>query len=111
MNKKIKMISLIIILAVIINLILPIIFKSEVYAKQSTSTNISGINNTKYPGIKSLIQALQKKYPNWKFKLLYTGLDWTTVIANEYTGHGKSPRNLVYKTTNYQGQWICSICR
>lgn len=77
---------------------------------QSTSTDINSIDSSKYPGIKEEIQALQSKYPNWKFKILYTGLDFNEVIANEYTGHGKSPKNLVYKSANYQGAWICSIC-
>lgn len=29
------------------------------------------------------LQELQKKYPNWKFIALYTGLDWKYVIDNE----------------------------
>ena len=29
------------------------------------------------------LRELQKKYPNWKFIALYTGLDWKYVIDNE----------------------------
>ena len=111
MNKKIKIISLILILTISINILTSIIIKNKTYAvTQSFSTDINGINDSKYPGIKAKIKELQSKYPNWNFKILYTGLDWNSVIANEYTGHGSSPKNLVYKTSNYKGQWICAIC-
>ena len=80
-------------------------------ANQTISTDIDKISESKYPGVKKLIKTLQSSHPNWKFKVLYTGLDWNTVIANEYMGHGKSPRNLVPgSNSNYSGDWICSIC-
>ena len=111
MNKKIKIVSLILILTIVINILISIIIQNKTYAvTQSFSTDIENINQSKYPGIKEKIQQLKSQYPNWSFKILYTGLDWNEVISNEYTGHGSSPRNLVYKTTNYQGQWICAIC-
>lgn len=111
MNKKIKIISLILILTIAINVLTSIIIQNKTYAvTQSLSTDIDNINESKYPGIKTKIKQLQSQYPNWKFKILYTGLDWNSVITNEYTGHGSSPKNLVYKTSNYQGQWICAIC-
>jgi len=107
MKKIKKSIILIIILSILIN----ISMISTTYAvTQSISAEINSINNEKYPGIKEIIEQLQTKYPNWKFKLLYTGLDWNEVITNEYKGHGASPKNLVYKNTNYQGEWICAIC-
>ena len=88
-----------------------IYIKSNTYAvTQSFSTDIEAINTSKYPGIKEKIKSLQSQYPNWKFKILYTGLDWNDVISNEFSGHGKSPKNLVYKSSNYQGEWICPIC-
>lgn len=111
MNKTIKIISIILILTTIINILTLAMFGNKTYAvTQSTSTDINSINDSKYPGIKERIKQLQSKYPNWNFKILYTGLDWNEVISNEYTGHGSSPKNLVYKTSNYQGQWICAIC-
>lgn len=111
MNKKIKIISLILILTILINTLISIISKSETYAvTQRFSTDIESIDTSKYPGIKERIKQLQSQYPNWNFKILYTGLDWNEVISNEYTGHGSSPKNLVYKTSNYQGEWICAIC-
>lgn len=111
MNKIIKIISIILILTTIINILTSAMFGNKTYAvTQSTSTDINSINDSKYPGIKERIKQLQSKYPSWNFKILYTGLDWNEVISNEYTGHGTSPKNLVYKTSNYQGQWICAIC-
>ena len=74
----------------------------------STSYDINAIDESKYPGYKSALQSLQAQYPNWKIKLLYTGLDWNEVIENEYTGHLSSPKNLIYDT--YTGEWICPIC-
>lgn len=111
MEKTAKIISLVLILTILINILMSIIIQNESYAvSQSLSTNIESIDDSKYPGIKGKIKALQSKYPNWTFKILYTGLDWNEVITNEYTGHGGSPKNLVYKTSNYQGAWLCSIC-
>lgn len=111
MNKTIKIISLILILTMLINTLISMIAKNETYAvTQSFSTDINNINESKYPGIKNKIKQLQSKYPNWNFKILYTGLDWNEVISNEYTGHGSSPKNLVYKSSSYQGAWICAIC-
>lgn len=107
-----KMLASIIILTMITYILSSILIQNKSLAvTQSTSTDINSIDSSKYPGIKEKIQALQKKYPNWKFKILYTGLDFNEVIANEYTGHGKSPKNLIYKSANYQGAWICSICK
>ncbi len=111
MQKTKKIISSILILTIIVNILISIIIRNKTYAvTQSFSTDIEQINDSKYPGIKDRIKLLKSKYPNWKFKILYTGLDWNEVIANEYSGHGSSPKNLVYKTSNYQGEWICAIC-
>lgn len=111
MNKTIKTISIILVLTILINIFISIITKNETYAiTQNFSTDINNINESKYPGIKEKIKQLQSKYPNWEFKILYTGLDWNEVISNEYTGHGSSPKNLVYKSSSYQGEWICAIC-
>ncbi len=110
MKTRRKIIILALVTIIIFNI--TIIFNQNkiLAVNQTISEDINGINESKYPKIKEKIQALKNKYPNWKFKILYTGLDWNTVIANEFTGHGTSPKNLVYKTSNYQGEWICPIC-
>lgn len=111
MNKTTKITSVVLILAIFINILMSIIIKNKTYAvTQSVSTDIGDINDSKYPGIKERIQLLQSKYPNWKFKILYTGIDWNEAISSEYVGHGGSPKNLVYKNANYQGAWLCPIC-
>ena len=88
-----------------------ILFNNESYAiSQSISSDYNSLDDTQYPGIKSMIASLKAQYPNWNFKILYTDLDWNDVISGEYQGHGASPKNLVQKSSNYQGQWICPIC-
>lgn len=87
------------------------LFNSDVYAiSQSISSDYTSLNEAEYPGIKSMIDSLKAQYPNWNFKILYTDLEWADVITGEYQGHFSSPKNLVQKSANYQGQWICPIC-
>lgn len=111
MKKTNKFLIMIIINMIIINYIL-ILFQNKVIAvKQTMSTNISEINNSKYPNIKNLIEELQENHPKWNFKVLYTGLKWQDVLNGENTGHGKSPKNLApANNSNYSGEWICKEC-
>ena len=111
--KKVKLknfISIVLILTLLAYSLISL-FNNETYAvSQSISSDINGINESLYPGFKEKIKTLQAQYPNWTFKVLYTDLNWSDVIANEYTGHDVSPRNMIQATNNYQGQWICPIC-
>ena len=112
MNIKIKFISILIIINIIS--IITENFSTVSKAadiKQTVSTDINAIDESKYPGIKSKINELKKQYPNWNFKILYTGIKWEDAIKYEYTGHGSSPKNLVPISSNYAGNWICSICK
>lgn len=96
----------------IIYIIINLIMMGAVQAvAQTTSTEIEKIDETKYPGIKQMIQDLQKDHPNWKFKVLYTGLDWEEVITYEYMGHDGSPKNLVPVTSRCTGDWVCLYCQ
>lgn len=106
--KKLLVIFILIISYIIINLICG----NEAFAiTQTTSTDITSIDSNQYPQIKEMLQSLQKEHPNWKFKILYTDIEWVDVIANEYIGHGSSPSNLVpANNSNYAGDWICSVC-
>ena len=106
--KKLLAIFILIISYIIINLICG----NEVFAiTQTTSTDINSIDSNKYPQIKEMLQSLQTKHPNWKFKILYTDIEWCTAIANEYVGHGSSPRNLVpANNSNYDKAWVCTAC-
>lgn len=94
----------------IIFIIINILLENNVEAvSQWKSEDINGIDNNRYPGVKQMIQMLQYQHPNWKFKVLYTGLTLDEVIANEYVGHGTDePRSLV--SGNLQGEWKCAIC-
>src|SRR5699024_3333628 len=59
----------------------------------------------KYPGYASLIDDLMEEHSNWTFTILFTGLNWNSVIKNETTAaHG---RNLVQGKS---GEWVCSVC-
>lgn len=111
MNKRLKKILFFfIIICIFITLILTSVKASA--ASRKISTDISGIDESKYLGIKSLIQDLQKKHPSWTFKVEYTGLDWNEVITAEHQGHSSStdPTNLSPTGSNYAGLWICEIC-
>ena len=108
MKKKISVIFILIMSYIIVNLICG----NNVFAvTQTTTTDINSIDSTQYPQVKEALQQLKNSHPNWNFKILYTDLEWSTVIANEYTGHGSSPRNLVpANDSSYDGGWICNKC-
>ena len=68
-------------------------------------SSVESIDETRYPNIKAQLLELKKTYPN--IQVLYTGLDWDTVIYNEHSEtHG---RNLV--STDMDDAWICEECR
>ena len=107
----IKFISIVLILTILAYSLLVLFSNNKTYAvSQWISSDIDGIDESLYPGFKEKIKSLQAQYPNWTFKVLYTDLDWSDVISNEYVGHNSGPRNMIQATTNYQGQWICPIC-
>lgn len=106
-KKRLILITIFILTFAIINLIM---IKPVQAVTQIRSTDIDKIDEQKYPGIKEMIKDLQETHPNWKFKVLYTGIDWNEVIANESVGHGESPRNLVPGGNWYIGEWICESC-
>lgn len=90
--KKTKKYILLCILILLLSLLLFALLKVD------ASNKLDGIENfpTSY---QPYLRELAKKYPNWKFKALYTNLDWTYVI-NEENIYGK---NLVPK--NYSDSW------
>lgn len=73
----------------------------------SSRVNYTTLDENKYPGYNKLINQLKSNHSNWKFVILYTGLDWNQVIKSENSGHGSSPKNLI---SNKKGEWNCSIC-
>ncbi|MCI8310409.1 MAG: hypothetical protein HFJ45_09740 [Clostridia bacterium] len=108
MNKRIKKFF---IFFIILNIALFV--NSYVSYAGTESTDINGIDDNLYPGIKSKIQTLQSQHPNWTFKVEYTDLTWEEVINGEHQYHGavNNPSNLVPNTSaSYAGLWICEIC-
>ncbi len=66
------------------------------------STKLNGIEN--FPdSYKPYLYELKKRYPNWEFTALYTGIDWNTAVSNEYA----NDKNLVPKS--YSNDWKCLI--
>lgn len=74
------------------------------------TSDINGIDDSKYPGYKTTINEMKAKHPNYIFLVYYTGMDWNEVITAEYQGHGTSPLNLFQVGTNYNGIWQCPLC-
>ncbi len=99
MISKKKIILILLILGILGVFMLVFANHSEVEAEGTKSaTRKEGIAN--FPdSYKPYLQELQKKYPNWKFVALYTGLDWKYVIDNE----NKFGKNLVPKS--YSNSW------
>ena len=106
--RKILVIFVLIVAYIIINLI----WSGKAFAvNQTTTTDINSIDSNQYPQIKEILQQLKSQHPNWNFKILYTDIEWSEAIANEYVGHGSSPRNLVpANNAKYDGAWICAAC-
>lgn len=102
-----KIIAITLIAFIIFYSISGIITPTLVNAAQSRSI-YTGLDEAKYPGYNSLISELKATYTNATFTILYTGLDWDQVIANEHLGHPTSPRNLI--TSSKEGTWVCSSC-
>lgn len=73
--------------------------KTEIVPKNVL--DYSSIDNSKYPGFKTRLEQLKSKYPNWKIRVMYTGLDWNSVIDNEYGfSEQGTPRSLI------QSPWL-----
>lgn len=107
MNKSKKIVSSILILTILIYYLLGIFINNNIYAgiARQRVSSIDGLTNEKYPGIASMINELKTSHPNWTFTILYTGLDWSTVIYNETEAwHGRS------LVQNSSTPWVCSIC-
>lgn len=97
--KKLFIIQIIsiILLAMILNIIMPVVSVQAV-----TQTKRDGIDA--FPeSYKNALNELKKKHPNWNFTAYYTGLTWQEVIAGETQAH---PYNRVHK--NSDAAWKCT---
>lgn len=107
MEKSKKIICSILILTLLIYYVLGIYINNKTYAATTRQrvTSLDGLTNESYPGVASLINELKNAHPSWTFTILYTGLDWSTVIYNETEAwHGRS------LVQNSSAAWVCSVC-
>lgn len=104
--RLIKCVSILLILILIMG-IFAIFPTNKVEAKSQKKTYTKGSSILDdYPGYSDLLDNLLKEHPNWKFTILFTGLDWDDVIKNETTvSHGRS---LIQRE---DGAWICATCK
>ena len=106
-----KITKKIVVFILISYIILSLICGNLAFAVNQSTADFNSIDSNTYPQVKEMIQKLKNQYPNWNFKVLHTDIEWSDAIANEYVGHGSSPRNLVpANNSNYDGDWICKIC-
>ena len=106
-HKLIKCINILLVLVFLTGLFITMFLTNKAEAKeQNTKVYKKGSNILDdYPGYSDLLDNLLEEHTNWTFTILFTGLDWNTVIRNETTvEHG---RNLVQGKS---GAWVCSIC-
>ena len=107
MGKNKKFVCSILILTVLIYYVLGIFINNKTYAAtvRKREANLDNLTQSNYPGVASLINELKKSHPNWTFTILYTGLDWSTVIYNETEAlHGRS----LVQTSSLP--WLCGTC-
>ena len=105
-SKLIRCVSILLIMVIIVGILITI-FTGRTFAKEQNTKDYKKGSDIldDYPGYASLLDNLLEEHPNWTFTILFTGLDWDTVIKNETTAvHG---RNLVQ---NKSGEWVCSVC-
>lgn len=75
-----------------------ILLSISFFIESNASTKLDGIDN--FPSsYQPYLKEIAKKHPNWKFRALYTNMDWNYVISNE----NKFGVNLVPK--NYSDSW------
>lgn len=101
----------VLVLVIIVYLIITLITGEQVQASERTE-DLSNLVN--YPEIYTAIQEMKTAHPNWTFTILYTGLDWNDVIANEIkhidNGYGEiSCRSLVQNSSIIGNvyDWVC----
>jgi len=66
-------------------------------------SNFEQLDDSKYPGYKSLLRQLQSEHPDWILTIKYTGIDWNTAVENEYGFSSGSPRSLTQAP--YLNEW------
>lgn len=102
-RKRLRNIAVVLIIIMLSTVLLPGINTISYGSQYREPTNIDEIDDSRYPGYKELLKRLKEEHPNWTFTLLYTGLEWNTVLYNEKEVIGHDA-NLVQGKT---GEWVC----
>lgn len=107
MSKIKKVLALILVLTMLFYSLIAFLTGSKSQARERTE-DISNLVN--YQEIYTAIQELKTSHPNWTFTILYTGLDWNSVIQNETTA--VHTRSLVHNSlvTGNVSEWVCPTC-
>ena len=102
-KKILTHIAIVLLIIMLSTVLLPRINMISYGSQYREQTKIEEINEKKYPGYKEQLLKLKQAHPNWTFTLLYTGLDWNTVLYNEQEIIGHDG-NLIQNKT---GEWVC----
>lgn len=102
-RKRLRNIAVVLIIIMLSTVLLPGINTISYGSQYREPTNIDEIDDSRYPGYKELLKRLKEEHPNWTFTLLYTGLEWNTVLYNEKEVIGHDA-NLVQGKA---GEWVC----
>lgn len=107
MNKIKKVLAFILVLTMLFYSLIAFLSGNKSQARERTE-NISNLIN--YQEIYTAIQELKTSHPNWTFTILYTGLDWNTVMQNETTA--VHTRSLVHNSlvSGDINDWVCPVC-
>lgn len=102
-----KVLALLLTLTILFYIIFSIALNNEVKAGTRTEDLTNLVN---YPEIYTAIQEMKTAHPNWTFTILYTGLDWNTVINNETVA--LHTRSLVHNSliVGNMNDWLCPTC-
>lgn len=98
---------IILILAILLFSVIAIFTGNQVQARERTE-DLSNLVN--YPEIYTAVQELKTAHPNWTFTVLYTGLEWNTVLYKETRSvHTRSlvQNSIIVGDIN---DWLCPTC-
>lgn len=107
MFKVKNVLKLVLALSIMFYILIVSVLSNKVYSATRTE-DLSNLVN--YPEIYTAVQEMKTAHPNWTFTILYTGLDWNTVLYNETVA--VHTRSLVHNSlvVGNRMDWICPIC-
>lgn len=102
-----KVLKLVLALTIVSYIFIASLLNNKVYSSTRTE-DLTNLAN--YPEIYTAVQEMKTAHPNWTFTILYTGLDWNTVLYNETVA--VHTRSLVHNSlvVGNRMDWICPTC-